>query len=183
VLPGAQTPVQAPFTQACAPQDTGVPQLAPVPHVCTALFPEHCVAPGLQGPVHWALGELPVQLLLHATAVPQVPSFWHCCTELAWHSVALGAQTPVQVPIEQAYGQPLGVLQLPAESHVWMALPEHWTAPGVHTPVQAPDTHAWLAQTIELPQLPVGSQIWTALFEHCVAPGVQMPVQVPIEHA
>ena len=156
---------------------------APVPQVCTALFPEHCFIPGLHGPVHWALGALPVQLLLHATAVPQEPSFWHCCTPFPWHSVALGAQTPVQVPLEHAYGQVLGLPQLPVESHVWTALPEHWADPGVHTPVHAPETHAWLVQSIAPPQLPVESQIWTALFEHCVAPGVHLPVHVPMEHA
>jgi hypothetical protein len=183
VFPGAQTPWQAPLTQACAPHDTGTPHEAPGVQVCTAVLLEHWFAPGLQGPWHWALGAVPLHELLHANAADQVPSLPQVWTPLPWHCLALGAQTPVQLPIEQAYGQALGVLQLPVESHVWTALPEHWEVPGVHTPMHAPLEHAWLVHGVVVPQLPVASQVWTALPEHCVAPGVQTPVQVPIEQA
>jgi hypothetical protein len=65
------------------------------------------------------------QVLLQATAAPQLPSSPQLCTPLPWHCALFGAHTPVQVPIEQAYGHVLGVLQLPLESHASIALPEH----------------------------------------------------------
>jgi hypothetical protein len=49
--PGAHTPVHAPLTQACAVQGTGVPHVAPDPHVWVAL-PEHCTWAAVHGPSH-----------------------------------------------------------------------------------------------------------------------------------
>lgn len=49
VLPGAQTPVHPPATQAWLPQSIGAPQ-APVPSQTSTAFPAHWVAPAMQGP-------------------------------------------------------------------------------------------------------------------------------------
>ena len=67
--PGAQTPLQAPLTQACPEHTTAAPQVPFESQVCTP-FPEHWVEPGLQTPVHAPFAQaLPVQSL----AKPQAP--------------------------------------------------------------------------------------------------------------
>jgi hypothetical protein len=51
VDPGAQTPVQAPITQADRVHAAAVPHIPVGLHVCTPL-PEHCVVPGVHDPEH-----------------------------------------------------------------------------------------------------------------------------------
>src|SRR5579883_2791179 len=49
VAPGAQTPVQAPSTQAWFVQTAGLPH-CPLELQVTTAFPSHCLAPGVHGP-------------------------------------------------------------------------------------------------------------------------------------
>ncbi len=70
-------------------------------------------------------------------ALPQVPLEVHEYAVLPWHSVWLGAHTPMHVPALHVW---LLVVQLVEFVHVpllhvWMVLPEHCTEPGEHDPV------------------------------------------------
>jgi hypothetical protein len=49
VVPGSQTPTQAPSTHAWIAHETGADHCPPSPHVWTPLF-EHCFVPGAQTP-------------------------------------------------------------------------------------------------------------------------------------
>ena len=89
--------MQAPLTQAWFAQLTPELQAAVRSQVCTAL-PEHWVVPGVQVPMQPPFA----QLWLHGTGGGHDPAAVHVWTPLLWHSVELGAHTPVQAPIAQA---------------------------------------------------------------------------------
>ena len=95
VAPGVHTPwheaVLPLATHAWLLQLAAGPQL-PVPsHVCTAALPEHCVAPGVQDPVHTP----PVQAALpHATGFPHAPVALQVSTPLLLHCVDRASTTP-----------------------------------------------------------------------------------------
>lgn len=106
-------------------QLTGVPHIPLLPHVWTAVLPEHCVAPGVQVPVQMPAEQTPV---VQATGELQVPVELHVSTALVEppsapgaHWTDPGAHEPVQAPATHAwFVHPVMVaLQLPVLSHVW----------------------------------------------------------------
>jgi hypothetical protein len=156
--------------------------------VCTAAFPEHCVAPGVQDPVHTPAEHTE---LLQATGDPHMPVALHVSTLFAAvieHRVAPGEHDPVQAPPTHAELTHVdGAPQFPVESHVETPLTEppsapvaHSVAPGEHTPwqeaVPTGPTHAWLVHAAAVPHAPAAVQVCSAaLPEHCVCPGAQTP--------
>lgn len=150
VVPGTQTPVHAPATQAWPVHADAVPHWPVESQVWTPLLLVHCRAPGAQAPVQapethaW---------LVHRVGVPQTPAEPQTCTlSFGPHCVAPGVQA-AQAPATQTGVPPLhalAVLQLPVASHVWTPLPEQRVAPGVHTPEQqalAPPSHPVVPHT------------------------------------
>ncbi len=87
--PGAQLPVQAPFTQASFTHATAALQV-PAWHVCTPLS-EHCVAPWVHASVQTPSEQVPPPHdigALHSAFGP------HTCTLLPEHSVLPGTHVP-----------------------------------------------------------------------------------------
>jgi hypothetical protein len=113
VAPGEQLPVHAAWrdpgvvsmvTHAWLTQAAGLPQLPLLSHVWREAFPEHCVFPGVQVPLHTApappsAAQTPVE---HATAVPQLPLESHVWTPCPEHWVVPGTHEPTQFPPTQA---------------------------------------------------------------------------------
>jgi hypothetical protein len=161
----------------------GVPQCPVVSHVCTAL-PEHCVAPGVHVPEHWAppASTLPVQApLVQGTALPHVPIAVHVCTPLPWHCVWPGAQAPVQAPPTHVWlVHCWGVPQVPCVEHCSTLLPVHCTAPGEQA-THCPLLHTGVApaHVVWLVHWPAELHCWTESPEHCVCPGAHTPVHMP----
>jgi hypothetical protein len=107
VAPGVQTPwhdaVMPLTTHAWFVQLTAVPHMPLLPQVCTAAFPEHCVAPGVHDPVHTPPEHTE---LVHATGDPQVPVALQVSTLFAAvveHRVAPGLHDPVHAPPTHAW--------------------------------------------------------------------------------
>ncbi len=151
-----------------------------VPQVC-GCEPAHCIAPGLQLPVH--------VLPTHAVPMQSVGGAQLPVGSQAWiwfgfaHCVCPGLHTPWHAPPTQVC--PLhgaGMPHCPLESHVCWLLPEHCIAPGEQTPAQ-PVALQTKGQVICVCQLPVASHFCRSVPEHRVVPGLQLPEHMPATHA
>jgi hypothetical protein len=98
--PGAQTPVQAPPTQAWLVHAAGTLQSPLGRQVSTPfVLLEHRVAEGSQTPVHVPFTQAE---LTHADDEPHAPFAPQICTLLVAHRAATGVHTPTQEPPTQA---------------------------------------------------------------------------------
>jgi sulfur dioxygenase len=174
VVPGVQTPVQAPDTQAAFEHACAADHVPVASHVCTA-SPEHRVEPGTHAPVHAPMTHAYGQAL----PVSQAPLALHVWTPSPAHWVVPGEHAPTHAPETHAcVVQGTGVPQLP-DSHDCTPLPEHSVALPEHGPEHWPAVHAWLAHATAADHCPFAAQVCTPSFEHCVVPGMHTPLQAP----
>jgi hypothetical protein len=123
---------------------------------------------------------------VQSVPVFHVPLAVHEYAELPWHSVCVGAHSPVHVFVTQVWSlHATAVPHVPPALHVSIApLPEHCVAPGVHEPVHVPPTHAEFVHGTGEPHVPLLHDTTPLLprGSHSVWLGAHSPVQVPLMH-
>jgi hypothetical protein len=167
--PGAQTPVQAPFTHVCAVQATALPHEPLAWQVCTPL-PRHCVCLGAHSPVHVAFKQVS---FVHGAGVSHCPLVPHVSMLVASaeHSLVPGVHGPEQVPwlhaepVAQALPHAPQLLEdvLVSVSHPLETFLSQSAQPGLHWMMhadveQAPIPLALLHTSPQLPQF-LGSTV------------------------
>jgi hypothetical protein len=101
-------------------------------HVCSVV-PEHCVAPGLQTPLHFPA----LQTKGQGWPSTHLPA-WQLCGVRLLHCTLPSEQEPAHDPWSQTNGHTAPALvQVPSGLQVCGWLPLHCLESGTHTPVQA----------------------------------------------
>jgi hypothetical protein len=160
VVPGEQTPPQAPLMQTYWQAEEALTQLPVESQVRTTLLLQS-TAPGVQPVVEHTPAVHP---LAQAAPLVQLPVALQVCGTVPLHCCDFGTQVPVHVAAPaltlHTYGQAPALTHLPVESQDCGTLPLHCWVPGTQIPEQAPAPLQTKGQALpELFHAPVESHV------------------------